>query len=498
MTQWSPKRLATILLAGFIILTGCSKDDKTDKGGKDGKNGDSPTAREFQAPYFQQIKVVSTDGKAVPKAQILIGDAANQPFADNFVTTDDDGFIAIPAGWTNPATVTISAPGFVRVSYLKQLPMGQQFTIRALEGPRNLELKGTPSGIPTVDYDDVVDFGLVIPSLTRQDLFNFDIGMVLSHQVDNISILGQTVAVPSNVTLPKQKESYFFSFTLNKPDYRLYFNSTGKKSVFTGKGQFPLRDVVSDLRGGKEFYELINYFKITGGSLKPVEITGPSNSANLPANELVFNQSRSFQTPSFAADQILISLALSEYQGSFFPTDVKRFEANQKVNLTTAAGATPFLVAVLKNQSEFKEGPGKDRLSAALMSFEVGVKPSLLQLMKDPKVSSITGFTADAVAPLAGVTPVGSYAVLSQVSSVANGDAEPMEVLNRQWEVYDPEWSTNIQLPAWPNEKPLAGTKRWEISRIGSASLESGKKLDLGPSMFEHSTHATHSSADFK
>lgn len=480
-----------LTVTALLGLTGCSKsDDHVYLGNVD------HTKRTLETKDLRQIKVTSTDGKPVGQAQVLIGNSQNQPFADNFVTTDGTGNFTAPAGWNSEATVTISAPGFIRVSYLKQIPNGQTFQLRIADGPRNLELSGTTSGFNVVDKDGLVDFGLLIQGLSRQDLFNFNLGMVISPEIDIISILGQKLELPSNITLPKQKESYVLPITLDKPNYRMYFPSTGKKMVFAGRGQFPLKKVVDDLRAGKKFIELINYFTIGGGSLKSVEITGPKNTANLPVNELVFNQKMPFKSPVFDSDQVMVSLAMSEFQGSLFPTDVKQVESNQTMDLTTAVGGTPLLLTVLKKKSELHSGAGSDRLSATIMNLTSGAEPQALPLMKDPQIVSFTEIKADPVTTIAGVTPVASYAVLSTVEEISTGGNATMEVLNHLWEVYDPEWSTEFHLPTWPNDKPISGKKRWEVSRIGSG-INPGKKLDLGPSMFDYSTHATHASADF-
>ncbi len=509
-SSWPKKPKNKILWLGLVLglstvlVTSCSKDDGGDK--KDGKA--TPQAGNDHSPQDKtdtpaRLRIVDVDGKPIAKVQILVGMALNDPFKDNFIESDADGTFTAPAAWTQEMPITLTAPNYIRATYWGQMPQGQTLTLRSKDLPRNLELSGSQTGFQVIDRDGIVDFGLVIPALTKQDLFNFDIGMVLSPQTDEISVLGQKINLPSNITLPKQRETYIFPITLEKPNYRMYFASKGSKRIFSARGQFPLKTVVDEIRGGKSFFELASYLKINGGALKQVDISGDKNSANLPVNELVFDQALNVQGPVFDKDQVILGLALSEDRGSLFPTDIKNLTPNTKTALATAKGTPPLLLTVLKNKAE-TQGPGSDRLSATLIPLTEGVTPQMLAMMKNPQVISPTHVKADVVNAINGVVPVGSYAVLSAVEQKTSGNST-YEVLTRLWEVYDGNWSAEYNLPAWPNEilpPTLAlppGKKRWEVSRAASNLPTAGavKNLDLGPRMFESVTHATHSSADF-
>jgi hypothetical protein len=98
----------------------------------------------------------------------------------------------------------------------------------------------------------------VIPVLSRTDVFNFDINTVISNEVDTITLLGQSVDIPANVSLPEQRETYIFPITLKKPEYRLNFSSIGAKKVMALRGQFQLKPVVDELRSTKDFIGIIN------------------------------------------------------------------------------------------------------------------------------------------------------------------------------------------------------------------------------------------------
>lgn len=482
-------------LSTSLSLTGCS-NDKDGKDGKDGKNQNTTTHGFVDAAT--KPRVIGLDGNPLAKVKVLIGDSLNSPFNNNFIETDVDGTFTVPAGWTESQAITLDAPGYVRATYLKQKPIGQSFTLRPSEKARGFELAGPTTGFQVVNKDGIADFGLVIPSLSRKDLFSFDVGMVVSSQLDDISILGQTVSLPSNITLPTQKETYIFPLTLDKPNYRMYFSSKGPKQVFTGRGQFPLKPVIDEMRAGKTFFELANYFKINGGSLKEIELKGEKTNASLPVQELNFNQTREFKAPIFDNDQMVISLALSSYQGNLFPTDFKNVPSNQTTKLTTALGEKPFLLSVLKKRSE-SEGYGADRVSATLLPFDNGISPQMLPMMKDPQVIALNHLKADMINSINGVTPVGSYMVLSAVEDRVSGGYKS-QILNKLWEIYETDWSPEYTLPIWPGGNLPKGKMRWEVSRTGTLQklAQDVKILDLGPSLFDSVTHATHSSVDFQ
>src|SRR4051812_858512 len=120
----------TLALSTAMTLTACSKDEpeKTTKSPR--QQLQTASANNLNTSV---VKVTDEAGNPVPTAQVLIGTELNQPFPNNFVTTTASGEILVPAAWTEPTAVTISAPGYMRTTYLDQLPMGQSLVIRAIE-----------------------------------------------------------------------------------------------------------------------------------------------------------------------------------------------------------------------------------------------------------------------------------------------------------------------------------------------------------------------------
>jgi hypothetical protein len=321
-------------------------------------------------------------------------------------------------------------------------------------------------------------------------------GMFISPQSDVIDVFGNKISIPSNVSLPRQRENYsIVPVTMEKSKYRLYFDALGMQRVVTLRGQFPFKQVVSEMQNNKTFLDLINYFSLKGGSLRPVNITQATQTLDLPVNELAFDQTRSFQSPAFQDDEFLLAAALSSYEGEFMPTDFKNVPSNKNFNLGIAAGETPQLLIALKKKAE-SDSISAGRISAALMTFESGAHPVLLPLIENPQVTNLTELHAKAPAEVPGIKPVAMYLVLSSVAKQGTG-VEATETTSPLWEAYSASWKADIVLPQWPDERPEAGLKRWEISYMGTTQVHANKAIDFGPRILETVTHATHSATDF-
>lgn len=218
------KSVFLVLSSAIVVffLTGCSKDS--------GDTKPKPTELQgigaFKAK--EAIKVLDIDENPIARAQVLIGSSLNQPFANNLLETDANGVFLAPADWSQPLVITISAKGFVRTSFLQQLPDGQNFHLRAQAKAGRYEVKGKAQDFIIKNGDGLVDFALVMVPLKKSDFISVNINKIVSPENDTISVIGQSVSIPSNISLPQQKESYLLPVTLNKPIYRTYFPEEGK------------------------------------------------------------------------------------------------------------------------------------------------------------------------------------------------------------------------------------------------------------------------------
>lgn len=481
----------SLALTSVLFISACSQDKtetpKSDGGFTTDGGGDKNRA------LASQIKVVNQFGEGV-KAKILIGTSEGAPFKGNFFETDANGTVRIPSDWKTAEHVTVEAAGYIRQTLLSQSPGGLTIKLNPAYLATRAEVKGQISGLPVVNGDKFIDFALVMPGMSRSDLLNFDLNTVISPYSDKLTAVGQTNPIPSNVSLPTQKESYIIGIELSKPIYRWVTPTLGPKRLFAARGRFPFKEVVKELQAGKPFYELINYFSIQGGAIRDLTLVNPLTQFDFPGNELEFKPSLKVQAPAANNDEILVMLAASDLANTLIPTDIKKPAQGSAVTLTSLDGKPAYVVTVVKRQAEFMAPvPGADRLSAALSAYSENMKPVLLPLVENPSIRTTTGLeiTMPNAPVKAGINPLAISATISDLVEVQNGDDKITNV-NRRWEVIGLGWSKTLQLPNWPLSD-MTSKKRVEVNFIGSTTNTSTTIGELT----QAATHVSHSSADF-
>lgn len=471
---------ANLLLLGVLTLLvfSCSKDDKPKP--KDGK-GDGLVGYSLGQNY----SIVDENQQPISGAQILIGNAINAATQDNFFQADNRGQFAIPVFWTTPQNLTIDAKGFVRVTFMNEKPAARTLVLKKIKPAPTYEVKGSTSGHPIADRDGYVDFSLVMGAMSRHDLLNLDINKIISPVDDDITIVGKKISIPSNVSLPRQTENYIIGVTLEKPTYRLYFSEVGPQRIYAARGRFPFKTVVDQLRNNVPFYELVNYFSITGGSVKDISVSGGSTPLDIPVNDLNFTEKLNVQAPEFASDNVMLSASVANMGGNLIPTDVKRFNSRDKLALSVLTGHPALIAHVLKKKSELvSTSVNVDRLSGVLVPFNNNNEVQFLSMIDNPTNTSEYGYHFQIPQKPNAVHSIATYAMIS--------DKDANQVVHR-WEVYSPTWSSDLELPHWPlNDK--FGTQRIEVSFVGS--LNSGA-VEMGPQIIEAATHVTRSSVDY-
>ncbi|MGZ3771531.1 MAG: hypothetical protein ACXVCP_18235 [Bdellovibrio sp.] len=479
-----------IAFALQALIVGCSKVEKPNGPTKATGEG-SPS--QFWMQEQNTITVKSTDDQPLAGAQILIGNSLNDPFSGNFLTADEKGQIQIPAGWTEALTVTAQAPGYIRSTYIAQEPGALVIKLRPAPQKMQFEVKGTMTGLPVEDKDGYIDFGLIMPAFTKTDMLSFNLNNIISPQNDHITAMGQNVDIPANISLPEQREKYsLFTVTLDKPVYRVYYGQPGVNRIFAARGRFPFKSTVDALRGGTPFYELINTIKLSGGSIRDIDVKQGDNKLNLPARELNFTDVKKVGMPAISGDETFIAVGVANVSGYMIPTDVKRMAQTKKfaMDISMLPNADQQFLGVLKRTTEMESG--SDRMSVTLVPYADGMVPTVLPLISDPTLAA-DEIVMPKVSSVEGVNPLATYSVLSQEEEVQQGPAK-VKLLNPKWEVYAQNWAERIKLPQWPNDTQLEGKKCWEVSFVGS---QTASQAAIGPAMIENATHVTHSSISF-
>lgn len=484
-----------LITAALLVLAfGCSKNKS--------ESTSSEIVRFLWSEKNQaeaNIKILNQFGEPIAQAQILIGQANGTPFKGNFLTTDKSGQALVPATWTTSEHVTVDATGYIRQTLLNQNPGDITIKLSPLTLTVRPEIKGKVSGLPISNGDKLIDFALVMPSMTRGDLLNFDLNSVISPYSDTISVIGQEAKIPGNVSLPSQKESYIFPITLSKPIYRLTTTNLGAKRLFAVRGQFPFKKVMDELQAGKQFYDLVNYFSIQGGGMRDITLVNPVTTLDIPANELTFAAKIKTQPATASADEVLMIVAVSEVANTLVPTDIKKFTGESNLAMSTLAGSKAFIVNVIKRQSDFDSAAtgavGSDRVSAGLTAHNETIKPVLLPLVENPSITATAGFTISLPTKpsTAGINALATSAIISDLVKIQNG-TETITNVNRRWEVIGLGWEQNIQLPNWPLIGESTAQRRLEINFVGSTTH---KNVNLDDKLIEAATHVTHASTDF-
>lgn len=468
----------------------------------------------------QTLQVVDADGTPIGSAEVMVGHQPGDPFSGNVLKSDQNGLVEIPSLWKAELPVTVTAPGYVAKTIPAMTPQPATIHLSQQEGHSNFEIKGDTTQFGRLITDGKVDFALVMPTLSRNQLLNFDVSMMVSPEMDKISVIGNEADIPSNVTLPEQTENYIFPVRLNKPTYRNFVRDPGTYQFFASRGNFPIRKVVDDIRAGKSIFEEINYFNFIGGGFKNVTINGDIAGQDIAVNELTFNATIPVKAPAFADDKMIISISLAEKNGLMTPFDLKRLTSSMTLNLKTVAnwGASivvslmlpntatnqkpvidmelikawplgvPLLINPMANQ-DFSE------LSFNVQSANGAVTPSFIEGLKKP-VATSSQLKMTVPARPSGMNAVATYAVLSEIETIGSGNLKS-ERRTRLWEMMSPGWVSAVDLPKFSLQKNPNRTYRWDVMFMGS-TLPIGTPIIVDDKVdLSKITHVTRNATDF-
>lgn len=439
------------------------------------------------AAWSATMQVTDISGTPISGAQVFMIDSLNnKPVSPTPILTDADGNFSLPKNIGTQFSLSIEAQGFIRSSFMNISTDMSNLQLN-LEDPRQMiEIQGETLGFGDLPKDGQVDFGLVYPALTRRDLINFDAATLISPEFDTIKVSIQKVDMPSNLTLPKQKETYILPVTLKKPNYRMFVKHPGNYKMIATHGQFPLRKVVSDLQGGKSLFEVINHFDFKQAGLIDLDINGPMTGQNINVDGQAFDATTTMTAPTLQGRQRMVSAIAYNNNGYYFATDLKNIESEQSKELKypSARANETLVVSALTVEAEPEPSQDPDgtiglfaepldALASALtkvftafslvsddpldrptntegMEVSLAVNtlgttsPSFLGLVSSPEVRSDRIILQQPMNTV-GVQPIATYLTLSEIEKVQHGKYET-EKRYRLWEIVQPDWTTEISL----------------------------------------------------
>lgn len=443
-----------------------------------------------QAAGTNSIIVTDANGVAIAGAKVMIGNRANVPFVDNVLTADSNGAIPLPTDWTTVEPVTIEAAGYVRTTWMEQAPGAVVFSMRAIPPTQKLVLTGKTKGYPNLSKDGWADVGIVFPALKYSQLASLQPSDLISPEVDTISIFGQTIDIPTNVSVPKQDERYYFTVTLEKPIYSISLNDARTWKIASTHTRFPFEDVADELRAGKTFFDVINYFEFKGASLTDLAISKPKTTKDLSINDIKFDGRIDVSAPKFASKYSMLAVSVIESGGMLYPTDVKKLSSNETRRLVMPKAAPGYLVGALRDAAAPTHGPACDQFSAVIASNATTTRFEFLELPSPPKhrAGLLTLYPPKAAVGM--ISPMATYATMNKVVVVTSGSIS-MDVKTPFWDIYAPGWASSIDLPDMP--APPKGKYRWEATFGGAPA---GTTTELGPHFVESLSHIAKSAVD--
>lgn len=484
----------SILILGSVSSISCQKSERLKGEGSELAAG--LTAQQL----LNSHQVVNGEGQPIANAQVLIGYGVGDPFRGNELRTNAQGSFSVPAAWTAQLPVTVEAEGYIKATFDRVAPRARTYKMSARELDAPITLQGEARGFTGLRTDGWVDFALVLPTFKKSDLLGFELSQVVSPETDRITIVGNNVDIPSNISLPRQRENYIIPITLDKPRFRTQVRRLGENEFVATHAQFPFRETVDHIRGGGSIFDVIKDFRFVGAGIQSADVGQQNPRLNISVNQIRFDSEIEVRAPEINNQNMVFALGLINREGRYLPTDIKYLESNQSLKLKTTQGqGAVFKAALLTNKADgvvsqdqldqiFKSEIEPQQVMQEL--FEAATDTSALQQMS---IALQTGSDASAFrflplveAPFvrgvgvllkppqasSGLTPLSTRLILSEVERLKSGEIES-ERRTRLWEIIAPGWVTSIELPNHEIVKKPNRVYRWEVIYLAHSGTAS-------------------------
>jgi hypothetical protein len=484
-------KLICSVLVLFLLVISCQQ-----KNNQETNNNNNDVTWQQKS---EKILVLDEDNTPLNEAQLLIGNN-NDPAL--WIKANESGEIAVPSTWNKLETLTVSAPGFIVLSLFNQSPSVQTIKLKKLPKLPELTLKGEVSGITTKDKDGLIDFALVMDSFKRKDIFQFDVNKIISPWTETITAAGFNIDLPQNIFLPKQKESYFITITLQKLSFTLNFPDYGNKNITSIQGRFPFKKVLSDVQDKKPYYELVNLFEMMSSSQVTANFQNATTLLTIPANQNIFNQKKSVVAPELSSEQVMLGLNCLKSETTYSPIDIKYFKSKELIDLKAVNSDQQYFVGVLKNKNEFDtNNENTERMSLVILPWSTSKNYQFLPLMENPKIVSRTEFNiTPPQKPTGQIIEAGYTAVISEVKTLTLASGKSVDMKLPQWEIFSPTWNDKIIIP----DLNLSKDKKYRLEvSFMSQNPDNARNVNFysvnwnHESQVENATHITKSAASF-
>ncbi|MCH2533024.1 MAG: hypothetical protein MK008_01125 [Bdellovibrionales bacterium] len=463
-----------ILIMSVLLFAACTPDNQLEN-----LNPNKPTPEKDtynpkesipQKPLKNQNAfILQSGGLVVPNAEVYIN--------NNLVgSTDLNGAIQINSQWPLPATISFKKTGYITTSFHQVSSQAQLFTIDPVEGSGRIEVRGETTGYGRLKKDDILDFSILVPTLTTNSLIHFDMSYFISSETDKIDLrFGKSMTVPSNVVFPDQTEKYlFFNIRINKPLYRMYFRKPGTYNLVALHGQARFSELV-DKGTGTPIFDLLNSFHFKQAGIESFNLTG-NTEKNISIQSMQFDRNVKVTAPGLISNHTLLAATLKPFEGQLIPTDIKRLYSNQSTLLNTSSLGDTYTLSVLKREPTTALDNTLTQLSLSLEKIKTyDHVPTLLPLVSAPQI--LDGVLLSKAPNFSdGIQEVGTWYVLSEVEQFYI-ENELIEKKTRLWSHWNQNgWVEQLRIPQLEWNKDPSKIYRWEVIYLGK---HNGSELEV-------------------
>ncbi len=465
-----------------LVQTGCSIENIEHQSSE--KLSDFSFMAQANAKF--QIVVVDETGKGVVGATVQLGARPGTPFSGNVLKTDANGVAEASSDqWArdwNEIPVTAEAPGFVRATVYGVSKEENRIVLNRARSQGKTELIGKTTGYGRLTANGTLDVSLVFPSVLEKDLGRLELTSLIGAGVDRVSVYGQDLELPENLSVPQQTETFmgFIPVTLNKLQYRVRFPFEGDQGVSAVRAQFDFKKTVGDLRDGKSFFDIINRFQFRSMATRTLSLKSGAQSYDLPIDETRLVPKIAVQGSGVPQGYAMIAIAAQGQAGRFAVSDVKRLLPGEKQTLMTVEKVSAAVDAIRVVRSLKKYQPSRTDFSGydyeevssvvspVTLSTSAVAAPQVrfFEFLK-PVTTSGRSVHLDAPTASGGVAIAQGRLMLSMVKSVSSGslwlvDKTPI------WEFRFRGARSRIDLPSFGSDPWAAkGRYRWEHEYAG-------------------------------
>lgn len=281
------------------------------------------------------VTLVNQQGQPLANAFVYLSDSSSSDSQAILLTSDRSGRVQLQntSNYKVPM-ITVSQRGYIRTSWTG-FEHSDQLTVRAIEPQTRVFAEGETQGYGRLRTDDRIDFSIVLSPLSMEQILKFALEEVISDEMDTVRLpLGQSIEVPSNLSIPRQRERYIVPITFEKLRYRAPLSGQNRTSLYALKGSFAFSRVIDKFRGGGLSSDLVNEVNFESfGSTILTDTEFKQASISIDQEDLV-EPTAPVKSPEIGDKETGLAAAIfSLPDGGFVPADIKSFKSNQSLVL---------------------------------------------------------------------------------------------------------------------------------------------------------------------